>query len=183
MLSSKGSPMIYGLGDRTVRLAADCFVAPGARLIGSVVMEKKASIWFNAVARGDVEIIHIGERSNVQDGCVLHTDEGFPLMIGKGVTVGHNATLHGCEIGDNSLIGMNAVILSGARIGENCLIGSNCLITEGKDIPDNSMVLGSPGKVVKELSEAQMDGLKNSAEGYVARASWYLKELNGDHVE
>ena len=172
--------MRYRLGNRSVRIAPDSFIAPGVRLIGSVVIESKASVWFNAVLRGDVEPIVVGEGRNVQDGSVLHTDEGCPLTIGKYVTVGHNVTLHGCEVGQNSLVGMNAVVLSGALIGKNCLIGSNCLVTENMIIPDNSMVLGSPGKIVKKLSDEQISGLRQSALGYVDRAAWYLKELQDD---
>ncbi|MDH5738597.1 MAG: gamma carbonic anhydrase family protein, partial [Gammaproteobacteria bacterium] len=128
--------MIYQLGNRRPEMKGDFFIADNAMVIGSVVLENNASVWFNAVIRGDNECITIGENSNVQDGSVLHTDPGVPLIIGKGVTVGHKVMLHGCHIGDNSLIGINAVVLNGARIGKNCLIGANSLIPEGKEIPD-----------------------------------------------
>ncbi|MFV2090612.1 MAG: gamma carbonic anhydrase family protein [Pseudomonadales bacterium] len=159
--------MLYQLDDRRVSAENDeCWVADSAMVMGSVMLKRGTSVWFNAVLRGDREPISVGEGSNVQDGCVLHTDPGFPLAIGSNVTVGHKAILHGCEVGDNSLIGINAVVLSGAIIGKNCLIGANSLITEGKVIPDNSMVMGSPGKVVRELSEQEIAGLENSAQEY-----------------
>lgn len=147
--------MKYRLGQSHVDAHADSWVAPNATLVGKVKLEPGASVWFNAVLRGDNELIHIGENSNVQDGTVMHTDMGFPLSIGKGVTIGHNAMLHGCSVGDYSLIGINAVVLNGAKIGKHCIIGANSLIGEGKEIPDGSLVMGSPGKVVRELSEAQ----------------------------
>jgi carbonic anhydrase/acetyltransferase-like protein (isoleucine patch superfamily) len=159
--------MIYSLGDRRVRAEGDHFIADSATVIGSVLLKPNASIWFNTVIRGDNDLIVIGENSNVQDGSVLHTDGGVRLVIGSNVTVGHKVMLHGCTIGDNSLIGINSVILNGARIGRNCLIGANALITEGKEIPDNSMVLGSPGKVVRELTEQQQQLLQMSAASYV----------------
>jgi len=159
--------MIFQLEDRTPRMNGEYFIAEGAVVIGSVILENNASIWFNAVIRGDNDLITIGEDSNVQDGSVLHTDPGVPLIIGKGVTVGHKVMLHGCTIGDNSLIGINSVILNGARIGKNCLIGANSLIPEGKEIPDGSLVMGSPGKVVRALSPEQIEGLKLSAMSYV----------------
>jgi carbonic anhydrase/acetyltransferase-like protein (isoleucine patch superfamily) len=145
-------------------------VADNAVVIGSVLLENNASVWFNAVLRGDAELITVGENSNVQDGAVLHTDPGCPLVIGRNVTIGHKVMLHGCEIGDNSLIGINAVVLNRAKIGRNCLIGANALITEGKEIPDNSMVLGSPAKVVRQLTEQEVAGLALSARHYVENA-------------
>lgn len=161
--------MLLQLDDRRVLAESeDYFVAANAMVIGSVLLCEGASVWFNAVLRGDTELITVGRGSNVQDGSVLHTDPGCPLVIGSHVTVGHKVMLHGCEIGDNSLIGINAVILNRARIGRNCLIGANALITEGKQIPDNSMVMGSPGKVVRELTEQEIAGLRLSAEHYVA---------------
>jgi carbonic anhydrase/acetyltransferase-like protein (isoleucine patch superfamily) len=159
--------MIFSLGDRRVRAEGDYYIADSAVVIGSVLLKNNASVWFNVVIRGDNDLIVIGENSNVQDGSVLHTDGGVPLVIGANVTVGHKVMLHGCTIGDNSLIGINSVILNNARIGRNCLIGANTLITEGKEIPDNSMVLGSPGKVVRELSEQQRQILQLSAASYV----------------
>ena len=147
---------------------AGCFwVAPGAVLIGKVKLERMASVWFGAVLRGDNDWITIGENSNVQDGSVLHTDPGLALSIGKYCTIGHKAILHGCTIGDNSLIGMGATILNGAVIGRNCLIGANALVTEGKAIPDNSLVMGAPAKVVRMLDAAAADGLTKSAQSYV----------------
>ena len=145
--------MIYSLGERTLDVQGeDYFVADNATVIGSVVLENNASIWFNAVLRGDNDVISIGENANIQDGSVLHTDTGFPLRVGKNVTVGHMVMLHGCEIGEGSLIGINSVILNGAKIGKHCLIGANSLIAEGKEIPDGSMVMGSPGKIVRQLT-------------------------------
>jgi len=171
--------MIYKLGDRRVIFSTEnYFVADNATVIGSVVIENDASIWFNVVIRGDNDVITIGENSNVQDGSVLHTDDGYPLNIGKNVTVGHKVMLHGCEIGDNSLIGINAVVLNGAKIGKNCLIGANSLIPEGKVIPDGSLVMGSPGKVVRELGQEQIKMLEMSALHYVENARRYKRDLS-----
>ena len=169
--------MIYELGERRVRAEGEYFVAESAALIGAVLLRANASVWFNAVIRGDNELITIGENSNVQDGSVLHTDPGYPLVIGSYVTIGHKVMLHGCSIGDNSLIGINAVVLNGAKIGRNCLIGANALITEGKEIPDGSMVLGSPGKVVRELTQQQIDALRMSALHYVENGRRYRRDL------
>tara|TARA_B100000029_G_scaffold490100_1_gene548716 strand:+ start:754 stop:1305 length:552 start_codon:yes stop_codon:yes gene_type:complete len=173
-----GCGMFYQLDDRRVETQGDYFLAPGAQVAGSVVLGHNVSVWFNAVIRGDVEPITVGAFSNIQDCCVLHTDEGFPLTIGEHVTVGHQAMLHGCEVGDHTLIGISAVVLSGAKIGKNCLIGANSLVTEGTQIPDNSMVLGSPGKVVREVSEANLAGMRSSTQGYVARAAWYRDKFH-----
>ena len=160
--------MIYELGDRVPELHEDVgFIAPDAVVIGDVVMEADSSLWFGVVARGDADTIRIGAGSNIQDCSVLHADPGFPLTIGVNVTVGHKAMVHGCTIGEGSLVGINAVVLNGARIGKNCLIGANALVTEGTEIPDGSMVLGSPGKVVRQLSVEQIAGLRLSAEHYV----------------
>jgi len=142
-------------------------------VIGRVTLKKNVSVWFGAVVRGDVESIIIGENSNVQDGSVLHADPGYPLSIGPGVTVGHMAMLHGCEIGSNSLIGIGAVVLNGAKIGRNCLIGARALITEGKVIPDGSLVVGAPGRVVRTLTEDEIKGLTVSADHYVANWKRY----------
>lgn len=173
--------MIYELGNKRVEIAGDdYFVADNATVLGLVRLENNVSIWFNAVLRGDNELITVGENSNVQDGSVLHTDPGMPLTIGRNVTVGHKVMLHGCTIGDNSLIGINSVILNGARIGKNCLIGANSLITEGKEIPDGSLVMGSPAKVVKSLTEDQQAGLIKSAETYVKNFKRFKKELKQD---
>ncbi len=173
--------MIYRLGERQIDVrGADFFVAQSATVIGTVAFENNASIWFNAVARGDNDWIVIGEDSNVQDGSVLHTDHGVPLTIGRGVTVGHKVMLHGCTIGDFSLIGINAVVLNGARIGKYCLIGANTLIPEGKEIPDGSLVMGSPGKVVREISDLQRQILEGSAQHYVDNFKRYRSELELD---
>jgi carbonic anhydrase/acetyltransferase-like protein (isoleucine patch superfamily) len=143
------------------------WIAPSAAVIGKVKLERFASVWFGAVIRGDNELITIGENSNIQDGAVMHTDPGLPLTVGRGCTIGHKAILHGCTIGDNTLIGMGAVILNRAKIGRNCLIGANALITEGKEIPDNSLVMGQPGKIAGELNEEAIARLGKSADSYV----------------
>ncbi|MBL4728875.1 MAG: gamma carbonic anhydrase family protein [Gammaproteobacteria bacterium] len=173
--------MLYSLGEKKVNIVGeDYFVAPSADVIGNVRLENNASVWFNAVVRGDNELITIGENSNVQDCSVLHTDVDCPLTIGKNVTIGHKVMLHGCTIGDNSLIGINAVVLNGAKIGKNCLIGANSLVTEGKEIPDGSLVMGSPAKVVKTLTTEQQAGLLKSAEAYVAKFKQFKTELQQD---
>ena len=172
--------MKYRLGDLRVETHPSSWAAPTATLIGKVRLQARASVWFGAVLRGDNELIDIGEDSNVQDGTVMHTDMGSPLTLGRGVTVGHNAMLHGCTVGDYSLIGINAVILNGARIGKHCIIGANALIPEGKEIPDGSLVMGSPGKVVRELTEQQMRMLEASAAHYVHNAQRYARELVAD---
>lgn len=169
--------MLYVLGDRRVRCEGFYFVAPGAIVIGSVVLKNNASVWFNAVVRGDNDLITIGENSNVQDGSVLHTDNGTPLVIGDNVTVGHKVMLHGCTVGDGSLIGINSVVLNGAKIGKGCIIGANSLIPEGKEIPDFSLVMGSPGKVVRTLDEARVKALVMSALHYVDNARRYHRDL------
>ena len=144
----------------------DFWVAPDANVIGKIRLESGSSVWFGCTLRGDNELIVVGPGSNIQENCVLHTDMGFPLTIGRNCTVGHKAMLHGCSIGNNSLIGMGATVLNGAVIGDNCLIGAGALITEGKVIPDGSLVIGVPGKVVRALNEAAIAGLTKSAEGY-----------------
>ena len=169
--------MHYRLGPLRVEAHPTSWTAPTATLIGNVRLQARASVWFNAVLRGDNELIDIGEDSNVQDGAVLHTDPGSPLTLGRGVTIGHKAMLHGCHVGDYSLIGINAVILNGARIGKHCIIGANALIPEGREIPDGSLVVGSPGKVVRTLSDAQMRLLEASAAHYVANAQRYARDL------
>jgi carbonic anhydrase/acetyltransferase-like protein (isoleucine patch superfamily) len=170
---------VYSLGGKTPSLPSegDYWIAPNAAVMGNVVLKKNASIWFNVTVRGDNDPIEIGENTNIQDGSVLHTDVGMPLIIGKNVTVGHMVMLHGCTIGDNSLIGIGSIILNGAKIGRNCLIGANSLITEGKEIPDNSMVMGAPGKVVREVSEGQIQMLTGSALHYVENWKRYQKGL------
>lgn len=170
--------MIYDFEDRTVELRGkEHFVADSATVIGSVILEHRSSIWFNAVLRGDNDVIHVGERSNIQDGSVLHVDPGYPLTVGNGVTVGHMVMLHGCMIGDNSLIGIKSVVLNGATIGTNCLIGANTLITEGKEIPDNSLVTGSPGRVVRKLTADEIGRLEWAAELYVKKIRRYTQAL------
>ncbi|MDB6143152.1 MAG: hypothetical protein JWP80_2196 [Pseudomonas sp.] len=169
--------MKYRLGDSRVETHPQSWVAPTATLIGKVKLDAGASVWFGAVLRGDNELIHIGENSNVQDGTVMHTDMGSPLNIGKSVTIGHNVMLHGCTVGDYSLIGINSVILNGAKIGKYCIIGANSLIGEGKEIPDGSLVMGSPGKVVRELTDGQKKMLEASAAHYVHNAQRYARDL------
>ncbi len=171
--------MIYTLGDKTPQTpsAGEYWIAPGATVIGDVILKRNASVWFAAVLRGDNDPIVIGENTNIQDGSVLHSDPGAPLIIGRDVTVGHMAMLHSCEIGDNSLIGIGAVILSRARIGRNCLIGARTLIPEGKEIPDNSLVVGAPGKVVRQLTDDQVAFLTASAEHYVQNWKRYVCDM------
>ncbi len=170
---------VYSLGDVSPTLPAqgEYWIAPSASVMGNVILKKNASVWWGATLRGDNEPMEVGENSNVQDGSVLHTDHGVPLTIGANVTIGHMVMLHGCTIGDNSLIGIGSVILNGARIGKNCLIGANCLITEGKEIPDNSLVMGAPGKVVKDVTDQQVMVLKGSALHYVENWKRYEREL------
>lgn len=162
--------MLYQLENESPNISDSTYIAPGAHMIGNVVCHPQSSIWFNVVVRGDGERIEIGPQSNIQDGSVLHTDVGYPLLIGTGVTVGHKVMLHGCTIGDYSLIGINAVVLNGATIGNYCLIGANALVTENMVIPDYSVVMGSPAKVVKTLPESARAQLKASAEHYVNNA-------------
>ncbi|WP_417248807.1 gamma carbonic anhydrase family protein [Celeribacter sp.] len=170
---------LYTLNGHTPVLPenGDYWVAPDANVIGTVILRAGSSIWFGATLRGDNEAIDIGEGSNVQENCVMHTDMGYPLTIGAGCTIGHKAMLHGCTIGDNSLIGMGATVLNGAKIGKNCLIGAGALITEGKEIPDGSLVMGMPGKVVRDLTEDQIAGLRGSARHYQERARLFRDTL------
>ena len=169
--------MLYRLGEHEPITDGEFYVADSATVLGKVRLCENASIWFGAVLRGDTELITIGEGSNVQDCSVLHTDLGFPLDIGKDVTIGHKVMLHGCTIGDGSLIGINSVVLNGAKIGKGCLIGANALITEGMEIPDGSLVLGSPGKIKGELNEDQKQGLILSAKHYVQNSKRFKEEL------
>lgn len=170
---------VYNLGNVTPELPNDdeYWIAPTAAVMGRVILKKNASVWWGATLRGDNDPIVIGEGSNVQDGSVLHTDTGSPLILGANVTVGHLVMLHGCEIGDGSLVGIGSVVLNGAKIGKNCLIGANCLITEGKEIPDNSLVMGAPGKVVRELSPEQASRVALGAAHYVENWKRYKREL------
>lgn len=160
--------MIWTLDGISPQIHPDTWVAPDANLIGRVVLEEGASVWFFATLRGDNEEIRVGAGSNVQENCVLHTDMGFPLTIGANCTIGHKAMLHGCTIGEGSLIGMGATVLNGARIGRGCLIGAGALVTEGKEIPDGSLVMGAPGKVVRTLNDEAQARLLRSASGYQA---------------
>lgn len=169
--------MKYRLGESRVDSHPQSWVAPNATLVGNIRLGAGANVWFGAVLRGDNELIHVGDNSNVQDGSVLHTDMGYPLTLGTGVTVGHNAMLHGCTVGDYSLVGINAVVLNGAKIGKYCIIGANTLIAEGKEIPDGSLVVGSPGKVVRELTDEQKKMLEASAAHYVQNAQRYARDL------
>jgi carbonic anhydrase/acetyltransferase-like protein (isoleucine patch superfamily) len=172
--------MKYTLGDKKVVCKGDYWIADNAVVIGSVVLENDANIWFNCVVRADNDVVTIGEGSQLQDGCVVHVDPGHPLTLGKNVSVGHMAMLHGCTIGDGSLIGIKSVILNDAVIGKNCLIGANSLITEGKQIPDGSMVMGSPGKVVRQLTEQEIERINRIGRNYAARAKRYKLELKPD---
>ena len=165
--------MIYDLEKNVPEISADSWVAPNAIIIGKVKLEKNSSIWFNAVLRGDIEKIVIGEDSNIQDGSVLHTDPGCPLTVGKGVTVGHMVMLHGCEISDDTLIGIGSTILNKAKIGKNCIIGANTLVTENKTIPDNSLVLGSPGKVIRKVTDEEIKVIRENAKHYVKNSKRY----------
>jgi carbonic anhydrase/acetyltransferase-like protein (isoleucine patch superfamily) len=169
---------LYSIGDRRPELrGARHFVAPDATLVGAIVLESDASVWFRVVIRAENDRVHIGEGSNVQDGSVLHVDPGYPLTLGRHVTIGHSVMLHGCTVGDGSLIGIQSVVMNGARIGKGSLIGANTLVPEGKEIPEGVLVLGSPGKVVRDLRKEEQERLLAIAHGYVERAVWYRKEL------
>lgn len=168
---------LYRIGGKAPQVATTAFVAPGASLIGQVEIGERASVWFGAVLRGDNEPICIGACSNIQEGAVLHADPGFPLNIAANVTVGHQAMLHGCTVGEGSLIGIQAVILNGAVIGKNCLVGAGSIVTEGKTFPDRTLILGAPAKAVRELTEADVSRLLESAANYSERAATYGSEL------
>ena len=170
---------VYALGDRRPQLPAEgrFWIAPNATVLGDVVLGEGVGVWFGATLRGDNETLSIGARSNIQEGCTLHTDPGFPLEIGADCTVGHNAILHGCKIGEGSLIGMGAIVLNGASIGRNCLVGAGALVTEGKSFPDGSLIVGSPAKAVRELDEATRAALRESAARYVANARRFARDL------
>lgn len=169
--------MIHSLGERRVDVRGDAYVAGNATVVGSVVLERGSSVWFNAVVRGDDDAISIGENSNVQDASVLHADTGFPLRIDRDVSIGHMAMVHGCTVGARTLVGINAVLLNGAVIGEDCLIGANALVSEGKVIPDRSLVLGSPGRVVREVGAAEIEEMADIVRHYVQLASLYRDKL------
>jgi carbonic anhydrase/acetyltransferase-like protein (isoleucine patch superfamily) len=168
---------IYELDGLVPQLAASAWVAENAQVIGNVVLGEGSSVWFGVTARGDTESLTVGHGSNIQDGSVLHADVGFPLTIGANVTVGHQVMLHGCTIGDESLIGIGAVVLNGAKIGRNCLVGAGSLVTEGKAFPDGSMIIGSPAKAVRQLTPEQIEGLRQSAKHYTANAERFRKGL------
>ena len=172
--------MKYRFEERRVVCKGDYWIAPDAIVIGSVVLEPNASVWFGCIVRGDNDTITIGENSQLQDGCVVHVDEGHPVTLGKGVSVGHMAMLHGCTIGDGSLIGIKSVILNDAKVGKNCLIGANSLIAEGKEIPDGSLVIGSPGRVVRSLSEEEIQRINAAADHYVQKFKRYRTDFRPD---
>ncbi len=169
---------IFSIGDKRVELlGAHHFIAHDATLVGAITLEAGANIWFQVVIRAENDIVRIGEGTNVQDGSVLHVDPGFPLTLGRRVTIGHMVMLHGCTVGEGSLVGINSVVMNGARIGRGALIGANSLIPEGKEIPDGVLVLGSPGKIVRELKPEERANLLRIADGYVERAQRYRTEL------
>jgi carbonic anhydrase/acetyltransferase-like protein (isoleucine patch superfamily) len=168
---------IYQLGTDVPEIDASAFVADSATLIGKVTLQANSSVWFGATLRGDNERITIGENSNVQEGTVMHTDMGYPLTIGRDVTIGHQAMLHGCTIGDGALVGIQAVILNGAKIGNGCLVGAGALVTEGKQFPDNVLIIGSPAKAVRELTADDVARLQGSADSYVKRAQLFKTNL------
>ena len=167
--------MIYNFNNISPKIDKDSWFAPNSVLIGDVTLKKDANVWFNATLRGDVEPIIVGEGSNVQDGSVIHTDPGCPTIVGKGVTVGHMVMLHGCEISDDCIIGIGSTILNKAKIGKNCIIGANSLVTENKVIPDRSLVLGSPGKVVRQVTDEEIEHIKENARDYVENIKKYKK--------
>lgn len=169
--------MKYQLKLKAPKVGEQCYIAPSADVIGEVTLHDHASVWFNAVVRADNAPIVIGAKSNIQDGAVLHVDDGYPMTIGEGVTVGHKAMLHGCTIGDNTLIGINAIVLNGAKIGKNCVIGAGALITENTVIADNQLVLGAPGKAVKDVGEGVSKMLQLGANHYVEKSSDYTNNL------
>jgi carbonic anhydrase/acetyltransferase-like protein (isoleucine patch superfamily) len=172
---------IYQFAAWRPEIAADAYVAPGAHVMGRVRLSPRASVWFGAVLRGDNEPIDIGEESNVQDGAVLHTDPGYPLTVGPRVTIGHQAMLHGCTIGEGSLVGIQAVILNGAQIGRNCLVGAGALVTEGKVFPDGVLILGSPARVARELTAEAIAAMQANTQHYVECAKRFSQELHLIH--
>jgi len=166
--------MFYDLEDKKVKNFGENWIATNASIIGDVTLEKNTSIWFNATLRGDVENIYIGEGSNIQDGSVLHTDPGYPLKIGKNVTIGHLVMLHGCSVDDNSLVGIGSVILNNAKIGKNCIIGAKALIIENNEIPDNSLVVGAPGRIIRQVTKEEIKSIKENAVRYQENWKKYL---------
>ncbi len=175
--------MIYALGDRRVVTRGDYFVAESAAVVGAVLLHHNVSVWFGAVVRGDYDSVTIGANSNIQDCAVVHMDDTFPVTIGEGVTVGHHAVVHGCTVGNNSLVGIHAVVMNGARIGRNCLIGSNALVTEGKEIPDGSLVLGSPGRVVRDLTREEIEEISFFSNLYVNNFKLYKEQMQRQQEE
>jgi len=169
--------MIYSLDNLSAKISGSCFIAPNAAVIGDVILADETSVWFSAVIRGDTDTLSIGARTNIQDNSVIHTDAGIPVEIGLGVTIGHGCIIHGCTIGNNTLIGMGATILNQASIGANCIIGANALVTQAMNIPDNSLVLGMPAKIVREVTEEEVERNKINAQVYVDRAAQYLQQL------
>ena len=167
--------MIYNFENKTLKSEENNWIAPNATVIGDVILKKNSSVWFNAVLRGDIEAITIGEGTNIQDGSILHTDPGYPLTIGSGVTVGHMVTLHGCSIADDSLIGISSTVLNNAKIGKNCIVGAKTLITENKVIPDNSLVIGSPGKIIRQITDDEIKHIKENAKHYIENWKKYSK--------
>ncbi|NIC05535.1 gamma carbonic anhydrase family protein [Billgrantia bachuensis] len=168
---------IYQYGEHRPQIGEEVYVAETADVIGQVTLGQQASVWYQAVLRGDTDHLEVGERSNIQDGAVLHADPGFPLKVGNDVTVGHQAMLHGCTVGDGSLIGIQAVILNGAVIGRNCLVAAGAVVKEGATFPDNSLIVGAPAKVIRELSAEAVEGLAKNAASYVERGSRHAREL------
>ena len=169
--------MIYKFENNTPKLHKDSWAASNAVLIGKVILEKNSNVWFNVVLRGDIEPITIGEGSNVQDGSVFHTDPGCPVTLGKNVTVGHMVVLHGCKVDNDTLIGIGSTILNKTKIGKNCIIGANTLIPENKIIPDRSLVLGSPGKVIRQVTDKEIEEIKENAKHYVDNYKKYKKNI------
>ncbi|MDI5891320.1 gamma carbonic anhydrase family protein [Halomonas rhizosphaerae] len=168
---------IYQYGDDRPAIGDDVYVAETADVIGRVTLKRNASVWYQAVLRGDTDHLEVGEGSNIQDGAVLHADPGYPLTVGTGVTVGHQAMLHGCTVGDGSLVGIQAVILNGAVIGRNCLVAAGAVVKEGASFPDGSLIVGAPARVVRELSTEAIEGLRKNAEGYVERGRRHATDL------
>ncbi|MGI9233914.1 MAG: gamma carbonic anhydrase family protein [Woeseiaceae bacterium] len=170
--------MMQALGDRAPVLeGSGHFIADNATIIGSVRLKNQSSIWFNSVLRGDNDWLEVGERSNIQDGCILHTDPGIPLIVGSGVTVGHRVMLHGCQVGDNSLIGIGSTLLNGATVGKNCIVGAHSLLTENKEFPEGSLILGSPARVARQLNKDEIAQIGWSADVYVENAERFNKQL------
>ncbi|MCK9468596.1 MAG: gamma carbonic anhydrase family protein [Porticoccaceae bacterium] len=175
--------MLYSLGTRHIVAKGEYFIAPGSTLIGSVEIGHQVSIWFNVVIRADNDQVVIGAGSNIQDGSIIHVDPGAPVHIGRNVTIGHKVMLHGCTVGDGSLVGMNAVVLNGARIGKGCLIGANTLIPENMEVPDGSLVIGSPGKVRRQLTAEEQQNLLNGAQHYVSNGALFRESLKPQTLE